>query len=300
MEQKQKIIVVLGPTASGKSDLAVALAKRFNGEIISADSRQVYKGLNIGTGKITKREMRGVRHYLLDVASPKNMFTVTEWKEMAERIIADIARRGKLPIICGGTGLYIQSIVDDIAIPKVPPNMKLRMQLEKKTPVQLFTLLLKLDPARAKTIDPHNPRRLIRAIEIASALGSVPILNTKQQGKYDILQIGIKTPDEILKKRIRSRLLRHLKHGMISETRRLHTQGLSWRRMDELGLEYRLLAQHLQGKLAKNELAEQLNTAIWHYARRQKTWFKRNKEIVWVSSAKNKKIERTIARFLKK
>lgn len=298
MEQKQKLIVILGATASGKSDLAVALAKKFNCEIISADSRQVYKGLNIGTGKITRREMRGVRHHLLDVANPKNMFTVTKWKEMAERTITDIARRGKFPIVCGGTGLYIQSIVDDIMVPKVPPNMKLRIRLEKKTPAQLFAVLSRLDPARAKTIDQHNPRRLIRAIEIASVLGSVPALSTKPLSKYDILQIGIKTPDEILKKKIRARLLRHLKYGMIAETRRLHTQGLSWRRMDELGLEYRFLARYLRGQISKTELSELLNNAIWHYARRQKTWFKRDSRIQWFSIGEYAKIKKEVRRFL--
>ena len=142
--QKPKLLVILGPTASGKSDLAILLAKKFDGEVVSADSRQVYKGLDIGTGKITKREMRGIPHHLLDVAHPRNIFTVTKWQRLAEKAIADIVRRGKLPIVVGGTGFYIQAIVDDINVPEVKPNKALRAQLEQKTAALLFTMLKNL------------------------------------------------------------------------------------------------------------------------------------------------------------
>ncbi len=171
VKANNKLIVILGPTASGKSELAVKLAKKFNGEIISADSRQVYKGLNIGTGKITKKEMKGIGHHLLDVASPKRKFTVAQFQKLAFKKIREIQRRGKTPFLVGGTGFYIQSVVDNISIPEVTPNWKLRKALEKKNTEELFSMLKKLDPARAKTIDSKNPRRLTRAIEIASAEG---------------------------------------------------------------------------------------------------------------------------------
>ena len=166
-EKKQKIIVILGPTASGKSGLAVKLAKKIDGEIISADSRQVYKGMDIGTGKIIKKEMFGIPHYLLDIKNPKKQFTVMEFKKLAEKKIAEILKKKKIPIICGGTGFYINSVVDDIDFPEIKPDKKLRKELEKKPTEELFKILKKLNPTRAKNIDSKNKRRLIRAIEIA-------------------------------------------------------------------------------------------------------------------------------------
>ncbi len=188
--KRQKIIAIVGPTASGKSGLAVELAAKYNGEVVSADSRQVYAGLDIGTGKVTKKEMGGVPHHLLDVVSPKKIFTVSEFKEKAEKGIADILHRSKLPIICGGTGFYIQAIVDNVIFPEVPPNAALRKKLEKKSAVELAKILQKLDPVRFKSIDIKNPHRLIRAIEIAKALGKVPKIKIDPQ--YETLLIGIK------------------------------------------------------------------------------------------------------------
>ncbi|MCK5060057.1 MAG: tRNA (adenosine(37)-N6)-dimethylallyltransferase MiaA [Candidatus Pacebacteria bacterium] len=289
----QKLLVILGPTASGKSELAVKLAKKFNGEIISADSRQVYKGLDIGTGKITKKEMRGVPHYLLNVASPKNTFTVAQYKKQAEKAINKIIKKGKLPILCGGTGFYIQAVVDDISIPEVKPNSALRKKFEKKSIKELATILKKLDSKRHKTIDIKNPRRLIRAIEIAKALGKVPSLKKKK--KFDALQIGIKTEDKILKQKINKRIKQWLKQGLIQEVKKLHNpptrliggragEGLSWKRLESLGLEYKYVALYLQGKLSKDEMLKKLETETWRYAKRQKTWFKKDKRIEWVES----------------
>jgi len=299
MKKQAKIIVVLGPTASGKSDLAVKLAKKFGGEVVSADSRQVYRGLDIGTGKITKGEMAGVPHHLLNVASPKNAFSAAKFKRLAEKSISDISKRGKVPIICGGTGFYIQSIVDDVEFPEVPPNKELRKKLSKKLTGELFKVLKKLDQNRAKNIDPQNPHRLIRAIEIATRLGSVPYLEARLPSKYAVLQIGVKTDDEKLKNRIYDRLLARLKVGMIAEAKRLHEHRLSWKRMEGLGLEYRYLSRYLRGKITKEEMVEQLNTAIWQYTRRQKTWFKRDKRIRWFELTQIKKIERDVEKFLK-
>ena len=300
-----KILVILGPTASGKSALAVKLARKFNGEIISADSRQVYKGLDIGTGKITKREMKGIPHYLLDVLSPKKVFTAEQFRVKANEVIDNILERGKLPIICGGTGFYIQAIVDNVKFPDVPPNKKLRLQLEKLSAEKLLHKLANLDPARAKNIDPHNKRRIIRAIEIATALGKVPPI--KKMGysiadhpRYNFLQIGIELPRDVLRKRIHDRLLARMKKGMVAEAQKLHTGGLPSKRMENLGLEYRYLARFLTGKISKSEMLRDLEKEIWHYARRQMTWFRGDKRIKWFAVSKTEKIESVVISFFRK
>ena len=280
LNQKPKLIVICGPTATGKSDYAVTLAKKIGGEVISADSRQVYKGLDIGSGKITKKEMRGVPHHLLDVASPKNVFTVERFQKLGKKTITDILKRGKTPILCGGTGFYIDALVYESAFPSVGPNKALRARLEKKSVEKLFTLLKEKDPERANSIDSKNKVRLIRALEIIEILGKVPEI--KKESPYDIEWIGLDFPDEILKGRIHARLLARIKKEMLKEAHNLHTQGLSWKRMRELGLEYRFMADHLTGKISKDEMVTLLETAIWQYAKRQRTWFKKNKEIKWV------------------
>ena len=295
--QMNKILVILGPTATGKSDLAVKLAKKFNGEVISADSRQVYKGLNIGTGKITKKEMGDIPHYMLDVISPKKTFTIVEWKEQTEKIIKDLLSRGKLPIICGGTGFYIQSIVEGVVLPEVPPNKLLRKNLEKNSLEDLQKILAKLDLRRFSNIDIKNRVRLIRAIEIATHLGSVP-KTKKQKNKYKSLQIGVTLPNHKLKTKIHDRLLSRIKKGMVKETENLHKNGLSWKRMIELGLEYRFMANYLEKKITKSEFIKKLETEIWHYAKRQMTWFKRDKRIKWFSPRKENKIQKEIKLFL--
>ncbi len=281
--------MILGPTSSGKSDLAVALAKKYDGEVISADSRQVYKGMDIGTGKVTKKEMAGIPHYLLDVANPKtspnspNSFTVTKYQKLAGQAIKKILAKGKLPILCGGTGLYIQALVDNLVIPEVKPNQKLRKELEKKTVKELAEILKKLDKKRWQEIDQNNPRRLIRAIEIATKLGKVPKLGskTKNQNNYEFIQIGLNPGQEILHTRIHTRLLRRLRTGMLVEVKKLHKQGVSWKRLESFGLEYRHLAYFLQGKITKQEMLDKLEHEINQYAKRQMTWFKRDPRTYW-------------------
>ncbi len=297
MSEKNKVLVILGPTATGKSGLAVKLAKKYNGEVISADSRQVYRGLNIGTGKITKKEMRGIHHWLLDVESPKKVFTVVEWRKLALEKIQTILKRDKLPIICGGTGFYIQSIVDGIVLPEVPPNKALRKKLEKKNLDQLVAILKKLDSARAKNIDTKNKVRLIRAIEIATELGSVPKLE-KQKSPYEFLQIGLKLPDKELKQKISIRLFARMSGGMINEAKKLKKNGLSFKRMRELGLEYRYLADYLENKITKEDLIKKLETEIWRYSKRQMTWFKRDKKINWFKPDQTQKITKEVKEFL--
>lgn len=301
MNIKPKIIVVLGQTTTGKSDFAVEIAKQIGGEIISADSRQVYKGMNLGTGKITKGEMQKVPHHLLDVISPSKVFYVSDFQKLVNKKIEEIIRKNKTPIICGGTGFYIDAVINGTIFPEVPPNKKLRSILDKKTTEQLFEVLKKLDNNRAQNIDKNNKVRLMRAIEIAKALGKVPSLNANKN-KFDVLKIGLTLPPEILKERIKNRLISRIKKGMIKEVEKLHENGLSWKRMNNLGLEYRYVALYLQKKMTKEEIIKKLNTEIWHFAKRQKTWFKRDLNIIWIDPRKNtdkSKALKEIKKFLK-
>jgi len=298
MIKKPKLLVILGPTATGKSDLAVALALKFNGEIISADSRQIYKDLDLGTGKITKKEMLGVPHHMLDIVSPKTIYNVAKYKTKVQKIISDIQKRNKLPIICGGTGFYIDAIINNTNLPDVPPNLKLREKLESKSCEQLMLILEKIDKNIIRTIDSKNKRKIIRAIEIAKALGEVPAIKNEQL--YDTLEIGLIMPDKILKERILLRLQNRIKNGMVAEAKKLHKEGLSWARMENLGLEYRYLSRYLNKKIDLDQMISELNSQIWQYARRQKTWFKRNKNIIWVNpllKSTNQKVEKMVKKF---
>ena len=292
-----KLIVILGPTASGKTDLSIKLAKIIDGEVVSADSRQVYKGMNIGAGKITKEEMQGIPHYLLDVANPKKRFSVAEYQKLALKTVKNIHKKNKLPILVGGTGFYIQSIVDGIVIPEVKPDWKLRKKLEKLTTEQLFEKLKKIDQKRAGSIDKHNPRRLIRALEIVLKTGNtVPVLRHYEVQKFDTLEIGItKSPDE-LKNSIRKRLMKRLKNdAMINEVKKLH-KSLSWERLEELGLEYRFVAQYLQDKTTYKEMIDNIQKESEHFVKKQMTWFKRDKRIHWIENLKE--AEKLIKKFL--
>jgi len=310
---KPKVIVILGPTASGKSDIAVELARKFNGEVISADSRQVYKGLDIGTGKITKKEMRGIKHHLLDVISPKKKFNASDFVILTSNVIAQIVGRSKIPIVCGGTGFYIDALLGEKQLAEVPPNEKLRAQLEKKSVTELFKILKKLDPERAKNIDAKNGRRLVRAIEICEVIGRVPKYELRDT-KYEVLKIGIKIEEKELKNRINKRIDKWFKMGLLKEVRDLHQKGLSWKRMSELGLEYKLVANFLRGPLRKKvsrfnldmfSLKKEMAEKTWQYAKRQTTWFKRDKNIKWFTINEAEKIttkinliEKEIEKFL--
>lgn len=281
-----KIIVILGQTSTGKSDFAVEIAKQINGEIISADSRQVYKGMNLGTGKITKKEMKNIPHHLLDIVSPKKIFSVINFQKIANKRIEEIIKKNKTPIICGGTGFYIDAIINGSVFPEVPPNKDLRKELYQLNTVELGECLKKLDFERFKTIDKNNNVRLIRAIEIAKSLGSVPKIETSK--KFEVLKIGLILPEDILKKKIYIRIINRIKKGMIKEIKNLHENGLSWKRLYNFGLEYRYISLYLQNKLKKDEMIEKLNTETWHFAKRQKTWFKRDKNIIWINPLKQK------------
>ncbi|OGY42188.1 MAG: tRNA (adenosine(37)-N6)-dimethylallyltransferase MiaA [Candidatus Buchananbacteria bacterium RBG_13_36_9] len=289
-----KILVIVGPTASGKTSLSIKLAKKFNGEVISADSRQVYKGMDLGTGKVTKKEMQGIKHYLLDVASPKSRFSAGQFVKLGEKAVKQILAKGKLPIVCGGTGFYIDALLYGLPV-AVAPDWKLRQRLEKLSASQLLNKLKRVDAKRAKNIDPHNKRRLIRALEIALKTGA-PVPPPTRILKYDVLKIGVKRDKKELRKRIHERLLIRMKQGMVKEIEKLHKQGVSWQKLDDFGLEYRFIARYLKEELSKEEMLVQLETAIWHYAKRQMTWFKRNKEINWDNNIK--KIEKLVKKWL--
>lgn len=293
------MLVIVGPTASGKSALAVRLAQRFGGEVISADSRQVYKGLTIGTGKITPREMEGVRHHLLDIASPKRTFTAADFARTARRVLQGIAQRGKIPIIAGGSGFYIDVLLGRITLPNVPPNRALRNMLEKKSIATLFALLKKKDPHRAQSIEQHNKRRLIRALEIAEASPKASVMENEPQS-FDVLWVGIKPNEAQLRINIEMRLRERLKKGMVAEARRLHASGLSYKRMRELGLEYRALADFLDGRISREILEHSLARNIKRYAKRQITYWKRNRAICWFTPRQERNIETAVRAWLKR
>ncbi len=279
-----KVIVIVGPTASGKSALAVRLAQKIHGEIISADSRQVYRGMNLGTGKITRKEMMGIPHHLINVVSPRQNFTVSHYQKLAKEAIKKIIDKKRTPIVVGGTGLYIQSLIDGISIPAVKPDSLLRRTLQKKTAPELFSILKRLDPRRARNIEKDNPRRLIRAIEIVKKTGKpVPSLKINPL-PYPVLFIGTKKNKKELKKLIHRRLAQRLKKGMLKEIQRLKESGVSWRRLQDFGLEYRYISFYLQGKISYQEMRSKLEKAIEHYAKRQITWFKRDARIHWIKT----------------
>ena len=292
---KTKIIVILGPTCSGKSSLAVQIAKQIDGEVISADSRQVYRGLDLGTGKITTAEMDGVSHHLLDVADPSTQFTADDFVREGRTVMEDIAGRGKIPIICGGTGFYIDTLVGRITMPKVPPSLELRAKLESLSLEELNTLLAEHDPDRAEVIDTHNPRRLVRALEIAMA-DATPIV--PQAPTYDVLWLGLTLPLEELFKKIHTRLIERIDAGMTHEVEKLHARGLTWERLDSFGLEYRYIAQYLQKRISKPEFLDTLELRIRQYAKRQITYWKRNKEVRWFAP-NDKDIGKIVSEFLR-
>ncbi len=293
---KLKVIVIVGPTASGKTSLSVKLAQKYNGEIISADSRQVYKGLNLGTGKVTKEEMQDIPHHLLDVAGPKETYTVADFVRDGRKATESILERKKTPIIVGGTFFYIDALLGKISTPEVPPDPELRRELTALSEEALYDRLKSTDPTRAEKIDSKNKRRLVRALEIVSALGSVP--HTIQESPYDVLTIGISISKEQLKKNIHERLLDRIEAGMVEEVETLHAQGLSYERMEDLGLEYRYIARHLKGELPYCKMIEELETKIGQYAKRQMTWLKRDKEIVWVKVGDINRIEILVQNFI--
>ena len=284
----KKIIVILGPTASGKTELAVKLADIFNGEVVSADSRQVYCGMDIGTGKdLQIYQSKNIPYHLIDVADPKEEFSLAKYQELAYIAINDILARGKLPIIVGGSGLYLQAIVDGYQLSEIKPNKKLREELEKKDVLELFSELEKINPEFAKNInesDAKNKRRLIRYIELNNSnflkkqQDEQYSINNKNL-KYESLIFNIKLPKKVLHEKIYKRLIeRFEKEDMIGEVEMLHKEGVAWERLESFGLEYKYIALYLQKKLTYDEMVGQLFIAIRQFAKKQMSWFRRWKK----------------------
>ncbi len=293
----KKIICIVGPTAVGKTSLSIHIAKKIKGEVISADSRQVYTGLDIGTGKVTSEEAQGIPHHLIDVADPRAVFSASDYVKKGTEAIANIYSRGAVPLIVGGTGFYIDALLGKVGLAEVPPNPALRARLEKEPLAELQRTLQEKDPERFETIDTQNPRRLVRALEIVDALGKTPPpLNTSP---YAVLWIGLRLPQEALYEKIHRRLIERFENEqMLDEARSLHEKGLSYERMEELGLEYRFMARHLQGLLSYADMVLELEKEIIAYAKRQMTWFNKNKEIQWFTPDEKKKITETVKKSL--
>lgn len=296
MAHKPKLIVILGPTSSGKTDLAIALAKEFNGEIVSADSRQVYVGMDIGSGKATLEQQKEVPHHLLDVADPRERFTLTDYKDLTDAAIADIVARGKTPFLVGGTGLYIQAVVDNFEIPSGEEDLAYRTELESKSLDELVMLLKEIDPESAAVVDVQNKRRVVRALEVVHMTGESFVQEKKKgESPYDVLMIGVDVPREELYKRIDQRVDDRIKGGMVDEVQDLLNAGVDEKRLYDFGQEYRFCLQYIQGEWkTKEEMIQRLKYAIHGFARRQMTWFRKDKRIVWVKDEKEaaKEIER--------
>ncbi len=286
-QQKPPLIVVLGPTASGKSSLGITLAQRFSGEIVSADSRQVYRGLDIGTAKVSAEEQASIPHFLLDVAELDETYTVSQFQHDAIAAIDAILSRSHIPFLVGGSPHYIQAVVDNLDMPQVPPQPELRAELEQRRLSDLLQELEQRDPASFTTIDRNNPRRVIRALEVCITTGK-PF--SEQRGiahpLYHSLLLGIQWPREVLYRRIDARVDERMRQGMVQEVRDLLAAGVSHERLEALGLEYRFIARWIRSEYeSEAQMVERLKYAIHDFTRRQLTWFRRDQRIVWLDGS---------------
>lgn len=303
-----KVIAIVGPTASGKTNWALRLAKEIDGEIISVDSRQIYKKMDIGTAKEKGEWVRqglhktyyidGIAHYLIDFVDPGKSFSMADFKEQAIKSIDIIKKHGKMPIIVGGTGLYVHALVDNLQVPKVSANKKLRESLELKTNQELVQWLEKLDLATVKTVDQNNKRRLIRALEVCILSGS-PFSEQQQKGEplYDFLQIGIDVDRDILYQRIDARVQNMFDLGLLKEVELLMKQKYSWELPSMSGIGYRQFKDYFDKKISLDEVKENLKQDTRRYAKRQLTWFKRDPRIKWCQTYEEAK--KLFAEFLK-
>ncbi len=288
-------IAILGPTSSGKSDLAIWLARKFNGEIVSVDSRQVYRGMDLGTGKVTKMEQQLASHHMIDIVVPGKTYTVAQFKKRADKEIEKIFKRGHIPILVGGSHLYMRALLYNYTIPKVKPDAKYRKLLESKTTKRLLSLLKKVDEPYYDIVDQQNRRRLIRALEVYHASGKkFSSLTGSQSSKYDVLKIGIHSDRTALYKKIDERVDARVRKGMIREVQRLRESGVSQKWLKGIGLEYRFISEYLTiiQKLkvqslklkVRNEMLQLLKYATHDFARRQLTWYRRENDITYVTS----------------
>ena len=278
MSKLPALIVVEGTNASGKSGLGVELAARFGGEIVSADSRQVFRGLDLGSGKIAPEEMKGVRHHLIDVREPGEFFSMHDFQRLAYEAIEDIRARGKTPFLVGGTGLYVASITEGYVMSNRAPDLSYRAELETYATPELYRMLTEKLPGIE--IDPRNRNRVMRVLE---KLHDGDDFAARNAPRYDCLKLGVTWPRPVLRARIDERLERRMKAGMIDEVRGLIDRGVSVEFLMKLGLEYRFITQYLTGEIqAENEMQELLATAIKQFAKRQMIWFRRDKSIHWL------------------
>lgn len=279
----EKLIVIAGTNASGKSGLGVELALRYGGEIVSADSRQVFRGLDLGSGKIAPEEMKGVPHHLIDVCDPGDFFSMHDFQRLAYGAIDGIIARGRLPFLVGGTGLYVACVTEGYVMSDNPPDLEYRAYLETFETPELFKMLVKAVPDT--DVEPKNRNRVMRLLEkLHAGDDHVP----HSQPRYECLKLGVTWDRETLKKRIDERLQRRLDAGMIDEVRGLIDRGVSVGFLKKLGLEYRYITQYLIGEIpSEAEMVELLATAIKQFAKRQMTWFRRDKEITWLDMTGN-------------
>lgn len=272
-----KLIVIAGTNASGKSGLGVELASRYGGEVVSADSRQVFRGLDLGSGKITPQEMQGVPHHLIDVCQPGNFFSMADFQRLAYAAIDGIQARGKLPFLVGGTGLYVDAVAEGYELSDRAPDLALRAELETHTTPELYQMLQEKLPGTE--IDPRNRNRVMRALERLAADDYHP---GKRQPRYEVLKLGVSWDRETLKQRIDERLERRLRDGMVQEVQGLLDAGVSREFLMKLGLEYRYLTRYLDGELTYEQMVLELGNAIKKFAKRQVTWFKKDPAIHWL------------------
>lgn len=271
MQERLPIICVIGPTASGKTARAIALAKERNGEVISVDSRQVYRTLDIGTEKVTAEEMGGVPHHLIDIRDPEERYSAGDFAADATSLIKDMHAREVTPILAGGTHFYFDALLH--GLPDAAHDPGLRDALEQLPTEELIQKLHALDPKRAAAVDPHNRRRLVRSIEIASQHGHVPE-RPRSGERYTVEWVVVDHPKEVLRERIDARLKTALERGLVDEVMRTQKR-VGDERLRELGLEYRIVSDYLQGKLTEAELLPRLSSSLWRFARQQKRWLER-------------------------
>ncbi|MBR3107117.1 MAG: tRNA (adenosine(37)-N6)-dimethylallyltransferase MiaA [Clostridia bacterium] len=277
-----RLIAVMGTNASGKSGLGIELAARYGGEVVSADSRQVFKGLDLGSGKVTPEETKGVAHHLIDVCEPGEFFSMADFQRLAYAAIDDIISRGKVPFLVGGTGLYVDAVIDGYELSAIEPDLTLRAHLETFETPALYEMLKEKLPYT--DIDPKNRNRVMRALERLAAGDYHP---GKHNPRYEVLKLGVTWPREILKERIDERLERRLRQGMIDEVKGLMDAGVSTEFLLKLGLEYRYLTEYLLGQWTYDQMIDELSRAIKRFAKRQMTWFRREENLHWLDMSKD-------------
>ena len=283
------LLVILGPTASGKTHLAVQAARHLNGEILSADSRQVYRGLDIGSGK-DLAEYGTIPYHLIDIVDPGCEFSLFDFVQEFKRVYCEVVSRNRLPILAGGTGLYLDAVLRGYRLVKVGENLALRQELEKLEEAALVERLRRLRPELHNTTDLTDRERLTRAIEIAEG-EKQPVAEPVDLPELSPRVFGLRWQRDVLRQRITLRLRQRLDNGMIEEVESLHAAGVAWETLDNFGLEYRFVARYLQGMINRNDLFQKLNSAIHQFAKRQETWFRRMQrqgvDIGWLDAEKD-------------